>query len=89
MLEPNAERDLAVCAMFLRRGAQRWRNPANDYTATASGLIDALKDELSAGIPRPEVTEQEQMERRLSGFRKNRHELNEVKGQTHAELERS
>lgn len=26
----------------------------NNYSPTASGLIDAMKDELQAGIPRPE-----------------------------------
>lgn len=51
--ETEVEKDLAACALFLRRGAQRWRIPANDYSPTASGLLDALKDELQAGIPRP------------------------------------
>jgi hypothetical protein len=60
IIEPADDRDLAACALYLRRGAARWRNPTNNYSPTASGLIDAMKDELQAAIP--QAAAQEQME---------------------------
>ena len=53
---PGAEQQIDVeqasaFVKLLNLGMALWRNPANEYTPTASGLVAALKDAMKASLP--------------------------------------